>query len=80
MPRNLSKCVIGQCKYIFITTAGGGIINDPILLRLGENHFWLSLADSDVLLRANCPDCRAGRRSRPAWSRLSRQTRLSRGR
>ncbi|MBV8940892.1 MAG: hypothetical protein JO240_04085, partial [Solirubrobacterales bacterium] len=30
----------------------GGIINDPVLLRLGENHFWLSLADSDVLLWA----------------------------
>ncbi|MEC7236550.1 MAG: glycine cleavage T C-terminal barrel domain-containing protein, partial [Pseudomonadota bacterium] len=30
----------------------GGIINDPILLKLGENHFWLSIADSDVLLWA----------------------------
>src|SRR5690606_42133233 len=30
----------------------GGIINDPVLLRLDENHFWLSLADSDVLLWA----------------------------
>ena len=36
----------------FITAADGGIINDPVLLRLGENHFWLSLADSDVLLWA----------------------------
>jgi aminomethyltransferase len=35
-----------------ITSEEGGIINDPILLRLGENHFWLSLADSDVLLWA----------------------------
>lgn len=51
-PRNLSKCEVGQCKYVFITTPEGGIINDPILLRLGENHFWLSLADSDVLLWA----------------------------
>lgn len=51
-PRNLSKCKIGQCKYVFITSAEGGIINDPVLLRLGENHFWLSLADSDVLLWA----------------------------
>ena len=51
-PRNLSKCAVGQCKYVFITTAEGGIINDPILLRLGENRFWLSLADSDVLLWA----------------------------
>lgn len=51
-PRNLSKCKVGQCKYVLITNEHGGIINDPILLRLGENHFWLSLADSDVLLWA----------------------------
>ncbi len=51
-PRNLSKCKVGQCKYVFITSAEGGIINDPVLLRLGENHFWLSLADSDALLWA----------------------------
>lgn len=51
-PRNLAKCKVGQCKYVFITSAEGGIINDPVLLRLGENHFWLSLADSDVLLWA----------------------------
>jgi aminomethyltransferase len=37
---------------VLITSEEGGIINDPILLRLGENHFWLSLADSDVLLWA----------------------------
>jgi glycine cleavage system aminomethyltransferase T len=51
-PRNLSQCQAGQCKYVMITSEEGGIINDPILLRLGENHFWLSLADSDVLLWA----------------------------
>jgi aminomethyltransferase len=51
-PRNLHKCAVGQCKYAFITNAEGGIINDPVLLRLDENHFWLSLADSDVLLWA----------------------------
>ncbi len=51
-PRNLSKCKVSQCKYVLITNEHGGIINDPVLLRLGENHFWLSLADSDVLLWA----------------------------
>jgi aminomethyltransferase len=51
-PRNLSQCAVGQCKYVLITNAAGGILNDPILLRLGENHFWLSLADSDILLWA----------------------------
>jgi hypothetical protein len=49
-PRDLNRCAVGQCKYAFITDERGGIINDPVLLRLAENHFWLSLADSDVLL------------------------------
>tara|TARA_B100000029_G_scaffold184321_1_gene181853 strand:+ start:3413 stop:4573 length:1161 start_codon:yes stop_codon:yes gene_type:complete len=48
-PRNLSKCAVGQCKYVILTDESGGILNDPVLLRLGENHFWFSLADSDVL-------------------------------
>ena len=51
-PRDLSKLAVGQCKYVLITNNEGGIINDPVLLRLAENHFWLSLADSDVLLWA----------------------------
>jgi aminomethyltransferase len=51
-PRDLSKCAVGQGKYVVITAEDGGIINDPVLLRLGENHFWLALADSDVLLWA----------------------------
>jgi aminomethyltransferase len=50
--RDLSAMAVGQCKYILITNADGGLINDPVLLRLGENHFWISLADSDVLLWA----------------------------
>jgi aminomethyltransferase len=52
VPRDLHKCAVGQCKYVFITAPDGGIINDPILLRLGEDRFWLSLADSDVDLWA----------------------------
>ncbi len=51
-PRNLSSLQVGQCKYVLLTTQEGGIINDPVLLRLGENHFWFSLADSDALLWA----------------------------
>ena len=51
-PRDLSNIEIGQCKYVLITNNEGGILNDPVLLRLAENHFWLSLADSDVLLWA----------------------------
>ena len=51
-PRDLSKLAIGQCKYVLIINNEGGILNDPVLLRIAENHFWLSLADSDVLLWA----------------------------
>jgi glycine cleavage system aminomethyltransferase T len=52
VPRDLTKCKVGQCKYVFITAPDGGIINDPVLLRLEENRFLLSLADSDVDLWA----------------------------
>jgi aminomethyltransferase len=51
-PRDLSKLAVGQCKYVLITNAEGGILNDPVLLRLEENRFWLSLADTDILLWA----------------------------
>ncbi len=59
-PRDLSTCQAGQCKYVLITNAEGGILNDPVLLRLGENHFWLSLADNDVLLWAQGVAVNAG--------------------
>ena len=51
-PRDLSNLSVGQCKYVLITNNEGGILNDPVLLRLGESHFWLSLGDSDILLWA----------------------------
>ena len=50
--RDLTTCRVGQCKYAPIIDDRGGILNDPILLRLGERHFWLSIADSDILLWA----------------------------
>ena len=49
-PRDISNCEVGQCKYILLTDENGGILNDPVLLRLEKNHYWLSLADSDILL------------------------------
>ena len=58
--RDLSKCNVGQCKYVPLTDQDGGIINDPILLKLGENHFWLSIADNDVLLWAKGLTVNAG--------------------
>ena len=59
-PRDLSKMAVGQCKYALITNADGGILNDPIILRVGENKYWISLADSDVLLWAQGVAVNAG--------------------
>jgi glycine cleavage system aminomethyltransferase T len=50
--RDLNKCQVEQCKYVFLCLPDGGIINDPVLLRVEENRFLLSLADSDVELWA----------------------------
>ena len=50
--RDISSCEVGQCKYVLLTDEHGGVINDPILLKLAEDRFWLSIADSDVLLWA----------------------------
>ncbi len=51
-PRDLNKCAVKQCKFALNTDVDGGVINNPVLLRLDENHFWLSVADGDVLLWA----------------------------
>ena len=51
-PRDLSRCPPGHCRYVFMCDANGGILNDPLLLRLAEDRFWLSIADSDILLWA----------------------------
>jgi aminomethyltransferase len=51
-PRDLSVCPIDACRYVLLTAEDGGIINDAILLRLAENHFWLSPGDGDLLLWA----------------------------
>jgi glycine cleavage system aminomethyltransferase T len=49
-PRDMASCAVGQCKYAPLCDENGGIINDPIILRLAEDRFWLSIADSDVNL------------------------------
>ena len=49
-PRNLSKCDIGDCKYIVLTDSNGFIINDACLIRLDDDKFWVSPGDGDVLL------------------------------
>jgi glycine cleavage system aminomethyltransferase T len=51
-PRDLSKCKVGQAKYVLICDSDGGIVNDPVLTRMDENTFWFALASSDALLFA----------------------------
>ncbi len=51
-PRDLSKMSVGQCKYVILTNQYGGILNDPVLLKISDDCYWYSLADSDVLFWA----------------------------
>jgi aminomethyltransferase len=51
-PRDLSKCAVGQAKYVLICDSDGGIVNDPVLTRMDDNTFWFALASSDALLFA----------------------------
>ena len=79
-PRDLSKCPVGEGRYVVLTDESGGIVNDPVLLRLDQNRFWLACADSDVLLWAKgiargsalfsgtgCPRSATTISSRPGW-------------
>lgn len=49
-PRNLGGMSIGKCYYAPLVDETGGMVNDPILLRVADDRIWLSIADSDVLL------------------------------
>ena len=61
-PRDLSKCKVGEGRYVLLVDDAGGIVNDPVLLRLAEDRFWLACADSDVLLWAKGLAHRSGLR------------------
>ena len=49
-PRDVRKVPPGKCRYIIVTSPEGGIVNDPVMLRLAEDRYWLSCSDSDLLL------------------------------
>jgi glycine cleavage system aminomethyltransferase T len=50
--RDLTTCAVKQGKYMIVTAPDGGIVNDPVLLHVDENVWWMQLADSDVHLYA----------------------------
>ena len=52
--RDISSWEVGQCKCVLPTGEHGGVKNDPILLKFAEDRFWLSIADSEVLVWAKC--------------------------
>lgn len=59
-PRDLTRATVGQCLYAPLVDESGGMINDPVVLKHSEDHYWLSIADSDVLLWAKGLACGFG--------------------
>ena len=51
-PRDLRPAAVGACRYLPLVDERGGMLNDPVLLKLAEDRYWLSIADADVLLWA----------------------------
>jgi dimethylsulfoniopropionate demethylase len=49
-PRDLSGMSVGQCFYTPMVDETGGMLNDPVTLKLAEDRYWISIADSDLLL------------------------------
>ena len=52
VPRNVIDMKPGKCFYFPAVDHKGGILNDPVLLKFNENRYWISVADSDLLLWA----------------------------
>ncbi len=50
--RDLTRCAVGQGKYMIVTSPDGGIVNDPVLLHVDDGTWWLQLADADAGLYA----------------------------
>jgi len=51
-PRDLSKAALGQCFYIPVVDDRGGMLNDPVAIKHADDRYWISVADSDMLLWA----------------------------
>ncbi|MCH2164727.1 MAG: dimethylsulfoniopropionate demethylase [Marinovum sp.] len=49
-PRDLRGMMPGQCYYVPIVDETGGMLNDPVAVKLAEDRFWISIADTDLLL------------------------------
>ncbi len=49
-PRDLRKMAVGQCYYVPMVDETGGMLNDPVAVKLADDRYWISIADSDLLL------------------------------
>ncbi|MEL6608920.1 MAG: dimethylsulfoniopropionate demethylase [Pseudomonadota bacterium] len=49
-PRDLRGMLAGQCYYVPMVDETGGMLNDPVAVKLSEDRYWISIADSDLLL------------------------------
>ena len=47
--RDLSKSKVGRCYYCPLIDENGNLVNDPVILKLAEDRWWISIADSDVI-------------------------------
>jgi dimethylsulfoniopropionate demethylase len=52
-PRDLSAASVGRCLYTPLVDRAGGVVNDPVVLKLADDRFWVSIGDSDVVLWAD---------------------------
>lgn len=52
-PRDLRETVRGQCLYVPIVDGTGGMLNDPVAVKLADDRWWVSIADSDLLYWVN---------------------------
>lgn len=59
-PRDITTIEPGRCAYVFLTNQDGGVLNDPVILRIADDRFWLSTADSDMYLWAKGVSAFAG--------------------
>ena len=48
-PRDMNRMAGDQCYYMPICDDNGGMLNDPVTIKLAEDHYWLSIADGDLL-------------------------------
>jgi aminomethyltransferase len=48
--RDATKIPVMRARYVILCNEDGGILNDPVLLRVAEDEFWFSISDSDLML------------------------------